>query len=266
MPPDPRHVEDEQLLEPIEDAPAVDADFPVRGRALAPIRQRSTDARLAALTSVVALGVALAILKPWGVAAPQPTVRPRPVVVASPTLLPSPTRDLSPAGLASPICLSAGSWQITSRERWRTSDVQVWRAIEPATDIADPRDPTIPSAPVVALEVESLGWCAPAYGPHVPVGPADVTVWTVRDGIATVLPLLRVQPATGTTQIAALYRPAATCAGQATCAPGLPPELRGAWVTSRIVFRYLDVGAGTKAWFAADVEIVASDVVVPAPT
>lgn len=207
-----------------------------------------------ALWTVVAL-VAIAILKPWGEGSLATTYRP--IAVAPTALLPTPvpTEDRTADGLASAICLGAGAWEIVSLETWRTQDVRVWRAIEPARAASGPADLAIPSVPVVAHEVAALGWCAPAFGPARPVGPATVTAWYVRDGVATDLGLRQVQPADATTALAALYVPLTTCPEQTSCAPLQPDPAPGPWVTGRVVFRYVDEGGMTDAWLAADLEI-----------
>jgi hypothetical protein len=206
-----------------------------------------------ALWAVVAL-LAVAILKPWGAGSPGPTYRP---VAVLPTLLPAtplPSDDRSAEGLATQICLGAGAWEIVSLETWGTQDVRVWRAIEPSADASGPLDPAIPSVPVGAMEVAVLGWCAPAFGPRRPAGPARVTAWQVRDGAATELALRRVQPA-AETPLAALYVPLTTCPEPTICAPLLRDPVPAPWVTGRVVFHYVDAGGPMDVWLAADLDI-----------
>lgn len=256
MPRDPAPNDQDPFLVPIEDVDPIDPEARVRGRHIAPVRQRTRDSRLAAASAFMVLLVALAIVKPWGVAAPAPSRSPRPFTLPPATVLPVPTRDRSPEGLAGPICLGAGAWRVASLERWRTSDVRVWRAVEPIADAADPLDPRIPTAPVVALEVTALGWCAPAYGEHRPTGPASVRAWTVRADVATALPLVQTQPSEGVTPIAALYLPTASCTVPGNCTSSAAPGLLGRWASGRVVFRWIDEGRGTQAWFAADIVIL----------
>jgi hypothetical protein len=223
---------------------------PVRGLAIAPVRPHTRDPRVTALLGLAATLLVVAVLKPWGVAAPAATRAPRPVVVASIAPTPVPTRDRSADGLASPICLGAGAWRIASLERWRTEDVRVWRAIEPAPVADGPLDVRIPSVPIVAVELIALGWCAPAYGESKPVGPVRVTAWVVRAGAASALPLDQVQPPDGTTPLAALYVPRAGPARSGA------PTTPGVWTSGRVVFRYLDDHTGNVAWLAADIAIL----------
>jgi hypothetical protein len=206
--------------------------------------------------AVVAVLVVLAVLKPWGVGDPVATAGP---FVAPPTVVvitPTPTEDRSADGLASPICLEPGGWQIATLERWRTQDVRVWRAIEPISAASGPLDPAIPAVPVVAVEVTALGWCAPAVGPERPSGPAEVIAWSVRDGVAAELRVRQLLPAKGTTPIAALYVPLTVCPEAGNCLPLLPSPAPRPWVTERVVFRYVDAATGGVLWLAADVTIL----------
>jgi hypothetical protein len=236
---------------------------------VARVRPRIRDSRLSGAVGAVALLVGLAILKPWGVGAPSPSRAPRLATPSAVAVTPEPTADVSAEGLASPICLGAGGWRVVSLETWRTQDVRVWRAIEPAPAATGPLDPEIPSVPIVAVELTALGWCAPAYGPAKPVGPATVTAWWVDEGVATALLLEQLQPAVGVTPIAALYRPLGGCPTNLRCAAPLaspaspggaaaspPRPEHGAWTTGRVVFHWVDEGAGTEAWLAADIAII----------
>lgn len=201
--------------------------------------------RLAAAMWVAASFVAIAILKPWGGAGPiAPTLRPD--VVVSVEITPVPTEDRSATGLAAPVCLGTGGWRIATLETWHQREVRVWRAIEPIPRAAGPLDPAIPSVPVVADELAGLGWCAPAFGPEQPVGPAAVRAWQVTGGVARVLSLRQVQPEDGVTPIAALYVPSG-----------------GRWTSGLIVFAYRDAGTGSVAWFAAELEVLAPAVTGP---
>jgi hypothetical protein len=229
-----------------------------------PVRPPLDDGRLSAALGVVLVLLFAAILKPWAGATAEPTTRlfsgtPEPAVIT-----PAPTEDLTAEGLANPICLGTGAWRIASLERWRTQDVRVWRAIDPIDAASGPLDPAIPSVPIVALELTGLGWCAPAFGPDLPVGPASVTAWSVRDGKATPLQLRQVRPADGVTPIAALYVPLTLCPEPTICAPLLPAPIPRPWATERVVFRYLDGGTGRTTWFAADVVILPANDAVSA--
>jgi hypothetical protein len=230
------------------------------------VRLPPSDARLPSVLWVVLALVALAVLKPWGVAAPFETARP---FVPEPTITvvtPAPTEDRTADGLASPICLGTGGWRIATLERWETQDVRVWRAIEPIATATGPLDPAIPSVPVVAIEVTALGWCAPAFGEHRPLGPAIVTAWSVVGEVATPLQLRQVRPVDGSTPMAALYLPVSVCPEATNCLPLLPSPAPRRWASERVVFRYVDGGGSGEAWLAADVTILPASVPTSPPS
>jgi hypothetical protein len=239
-----------------DSTPPLDTRAPTPDVATVRVRAGSPDSRIATALSVVAVLVLVAVLKPWGVASPLATAGP---FVAAPTevvITPTPTEDTTADGLASPVCLGSGGWQIATLERWRTQDVRVWRAIEPIAVATGPLDLVIPAVPVVADEVAALGWCAPAYGPARPAGPATVTAWSVRNGVAGELQLRQLLPAHGSTPIAALYVPVTVCPETTNCLPLLPAAAPRAWASERVVFRYHDGGGSGELWLAADVTVL----------
>jgi hypothetical protein len=189
---------------------------------------------------LVAAFVVVAVLKPWGGGGPASATL-HPELAAPVEVTPEPTEDRSATGLAVSVCLGAGAWRVATLETWRERDVRVWRAIEPVSEASGPLDPAIPAVPVVADLLSGLGWCAPAFGPDQPVGPATVQAWHVGDGRARVVPLRQVQPVDGVTPIAALY---------------VPED--GAWTSGRVVFLYRDAGTGGARWFAADLQVLSS--------
>jgi hypothetical protein len=222
-----------------------------------PVRPPIDEGQLSTAVGVFVVLLLVAILKPWGGGTPQPTgllaIEPDSPVASAPV----PTEDRTAQGLAFPVCLDTGGWRVASLETWRTQDVRVWRAIEPIASATGPLDPAIPSVPIVAIELSALGWCAPAFGEAMPVGPATVVAWSVHGTDASLLRLRQVRPEDGVTPIAALYVPLTDCADQATCGSPLPAPVPRQWTTGRVVFRYRDDGTGRIGWFAADVEILA---------
>lgn len=222
--------------QPRRAGPASDEDHVAL--AVVRVQPARSGTRLQAAVSLVAALVMIAMVKPWGGGAPTiPTFRTDILTVVETT--PTPTEDRSAKGLAAPVCLGAGAWQVASLESWRGRAVRVWRAIEPIAVATGPEDATIPSVPVAADTLAGLGWCAPSYGSEQPVGPARVLAWQVVDGTATALFLRQVQPVGGITPIAAIYLP-----------------VNGAWAAGRVVFRYQDTGTDLTVWFAADVNIL----------
>ena len=211
--------------------------------AVARVQAPPSAPRLSAAMWLVAAFVLAAVLKPWGGGGPvAATLRPDLAVPIAVT--PVPTEDRTATGLAVATCLGTGAWRVASLETWRNRDVRVWRAIDPVAAATGPLDPAIPAVPVVADVLSGLGWCAPAFGPDLPVGPARVRAWLVVDGVARVVALRQVQPVDGVTPIAALYLPSS-----------------GAWTSGLVVFEYRDSGTGAARWFAAELRILA-----PSPT
>lgn len=221
-----------------------------------PVRPPIDEGRLSTTLAGVLVLLAVVILKPWGGGAAEPTGPVARATTEAAAVTPVPTEDRTAVGLALPICLGTGAWRVASLETWRTQDVRVWRAIEPVDTAAGPLDAAIPSVPIGAIQLTALGWCAPAYGPDMPIGPAAVTAWTVSGGVATPLELQQVRPADGVTPIAALYVPLTLCPEPTLCAPSMPSPAPRPWVTERVVFRYRDTATGHVDWFAADVEII----------
>jgi hypothetical protein len=206
--------------------------------AIARVATRRAGPRLGAAIWLVGAFVVVAVLKPWGWGGPiAATLRPDVAVPIEAT--PDASEDRSATALATAMCLGAGAWRVASLETWRHHDVRVWRAIEPVTRGTGPLDPAIPAVPIVADAITGLGWCAPAFGPDQPTGPARVRAWLVADGIARSVTLRQVQPEDGITPIAAMYLPAS-----------------GPWTTGLVVFQYADTGTGWSGWFAADLRIL----------
>jgi hypothetical protein len=250
--------------DPLEDERAA------AGLTTEPVRPPIDEGQLSTALGVVILLLVVAILKPWAGGAPEPTGLLAAGPAPTPEITPIPTEDRSAQGLAGPICLGTGGWRVASLETWRTQSVRVWRAIEPIPSATGPLDPAIPSVPIVAVELRAVGWCAPAFGDDMPVGPVTVTAWAVQGAAAAPIQLRQVRPPDGVTPIAALYVPLSSCADTTTCASLQPTPVPRAWATGRVVFRYDDAGTGRVDWFAADIEILAPQAgpaasVTPAP-
>jgi hypothetical protein len=239
-----------------------------------PVRQPGRGFRTVA--GLVTAFLLLAIAKPWdwGAASPPPPVVVRPPVVASSSPGPSSITDRSPESLAADVCLGTGAWRVATLETWRlviraevvTQRVRVWRAVEPTLAATGPDDPRIPIVGVAAMQVDALGWCAPAGGSGHPVGPVVVTVWRLPDlaqrgGSLDAEPLRvrRIAPGQGENAIAALYREVTDCVAGFGCSGSGVPLLAEGWAAGRYVFEYHDTGTRATWWFGADV------VVLPAP-
>jgi hypothetical protein len=221
-----------------------------------PVQSPIDEGHLASALGAAVVLLAVLILKPWTGGTPEPSRFLSVTSTAPATATPVPTEDRTADGLAVPICLGTGAWRVASLETWQTQDVRVWRAIDPIADATGPLDPQIPSVPIVAIQLAALGWCAPAYGPGKPVGPAIVTAWTLDAGAALPLQLRQVRPADGVTPIAAMYVPLTRCPNAPTCAPQPSAPVPTPWTTAHIVFHYQDTATTTQAWFAADITIL----------
>jgi hypothetical protein len=176
-----------------------------------------------------------------------------------------PAAGTAAEALAGPVCLGAGGWRIASLESWRGQRVRVWRAIEPISDVSGPLDPSIPSSPSIASEVEALGFCAPAFGPDKPVGPAAIAAWWLVGGEAEPLQLRQVRPEHGLTPIAALYQPLGRCGLGVPCPSFFTRQVPQTWVSGRVVFRYADTGRAITLWFAVDLEVTPNDAGTASP-
>jgi hypothetical protein len=237
--------------DPLDDAP----EAPARDLIIERVRTRPADQRLTILTGLVAALVLLAVVKPWSIGSPAASTRPR--VATQAAAVPTPQRtDDSAEGLAGPVCLGAGAWRVASLEAWRTQDVRVWRAIEPVGSAIGPLDPTIPSVPIVAVELQALGYCAPSFGPDKPVGPATVEAWSVGGTEAAALRLQQVRPVRGNTPIAGMYVPIEACPTPPACRSPISRDVPLAWQSGLYVFHWHDAGVDRDAWFAADVTIL----------
>jgi hypothetical protein len=238
------------------------------GFPIAPVRPPVADRRLPLAAVLVVALIGLAVVKPWATPGDEAArsgpadPRPAPSVVDTSSPTPGPTPDTA-ADLAGPVCLGAGGWEIASLETWRDHDVRVWRAVDPIGQAAGPLDPRIPTAPAVGLEIRALGWCAPAYGPDRPVGPAQVTAWIVIDGVAHELELRQILPEEGATYLAAVYVPVAPCPLGTTCPRSATRSVTQPWPSGRVVFRYEDLGGRTTTWFGADAMLSTEPGVTP---
>jgi hypothetical protein len=243
---------DRRTPDPLDDAP----ERPVRDLIVERVRTRPADQRLSVIAGLVATLVLLAVIKPWGSGSPSPSYRPRLPTPAVTQRAPQATDD-SAEGLAAPICLGTGGWRVASLETWRTQNVRVWRAIDPVAAVSGPLDPTIPSVPIVAVELDALGYCAPSFGPDKAVGPATVEAWTVTGSEVVAVRLQQVRPPRGSTPLGGLYLPVELCATPPACRSPISREVPLAWETGLVVFHWHDAGTGRDAWFAADVTILA---------
>lgn len=121
-------------------------------------------------TALIAIFVALALVKPW--AGPPGAPRPTPHVTAPPVAAPS----IDPLAELRRNCQEPMGWRIYSRERWAKMTVRSWKSFDPAYGASSPLDPEIPILPIGA-QIEALGYCSPWTGSERPSADARVTGW-----------------------------------------------------------------------------------------
>jgi len=150
----------------------------------------------------------------------------------------------SPGGEAaslSPTCAYPLTWRTATIESWSGRRAHVWKAAEvvPATG---PDDPSIPFEPIMAETITAIGWCAPVEGPERPPIAATATLYRLHDGVATLEPYERLEPAGPDALGELLVPPAAGAADRPVWQPGrYVIELRSA---SGGYVRYLGLELG----------------------
>ena len=194
------------------------------------------------VAAVIGLFVGVALVKPWEVvtapAEPQSAstspnaaaIEPRPRARASDSA--RCYRCRRPA-----MCLNAFSWRTATIEQWdHDQTVRVWRALDPH-GASGPTDPGIDAGG--GETVPAIGYCAPAFGPESPVGPAEVVAWRVAGGIATPVALRQVAPIGVVSALGALFG---------------PPDRGASWPAGTYVFRHAMVDVeDADLWFAVEV-------------
>jgi hypothetical protein len=197
---------------------------------------------------VVAVGLAIVVVKPWSLGQTAGDTHPRATAptAAGPQLSvagPIAAASSDPRAGVADICLDVGAWLVTSIERDRGRTIRVWRAMLPAPAATGPLDPLIPQMPVRSERVLELGWCAPGEGANAPTQEASVDVWRTEGGAAT-----RIHPVTptagdGPSAFGALYLPIGPAATS--------------WDPGTYVFRHRS-SDGQERWFSLRVELRAA--------
>jgi len=216
-------------------------ELPVR-----PVSGPETGRTPVVLVAVVAVVVALALIKPWGpVREPvQPALTPsgRPTPAAPPTAAPTPD---SYADLVV-ICGSPSGWRAATVQHWvgRASSIRAWFAIAPVP-ATSALDPAIPFAPVATDLVRAIGYCAPRRPEETP---KDTTpeFWAIVGTRAQRVEPERLEPAEPHA-LGGLWRPP----------PGSETRVDGivGWAPGRYAIR---VGFGaTGRWLGVEIEELA---------
>jgi hypothetical protein len=200
--------------------------------------------------AIVAVALAVAIVKPWGGASDvaDPLSDVTTLTKASPTTPVPSTPPSSPvprssAEIVADQCRAPGGWRIFTIERWHDVTVHVWSAIEPVRT-SDPHDPAIPYLSIVAEDVPALGYCAPLFGPERPPDGAVARLWHAPPtGAIAALDPPRLQPPFESALVA-VYAPPSTTR---------PPDVSTVtWPSGRYLFD------ADGRMFGIDLRIVAS--------
>jgi hypothetical protein len=127
------------------------------------------------IVGLVAVFLAIALIKPWtfGGVSTRPT--PRPTAPAAP----APSAD--PLAALRLHCQEPDGWRVYSSEHWAALTVHSWRTLDPAPAADGPLDPRIPIVAVVA-EIDGLGYCSPWTTAQRPPADAQVDGWVITDG------------------------------------------------------------------------------------
>lgn len=138
------------------------------------VRIAGGDRRPGLIVAIVAIFLAVALIKPWPAAAPRP-----PADVRTPPPTEQPTAD--PLAAIREDCQDPPSWRVYSRERWPGGVLRSWRTLEPIAAASGPLDPAIPVVPTVP-DVLALGFCAPWAPPERPPDDAALRIWSLVAG------------------------------------------------------------------------------------
>ena len=200
------------------------------------------------IVGLIAVFVAIALIKPWsfGGGSTRPIPRPTPAAAA-------PSAD--PLAALRLHCQEPDGWRVYSREHWATLTVHSWRSLDPASAADGPLDPRIPIVAVVA-EIDGLGYCSPWTTNQRPPADAQVDAWVVTDGghnpdgrgrtmtIAETIPLQPVDPSWPSVA-GNLYGPPDNRFDPMIVAPAV-------WPGGRYVFAVR--APGYQRWWGVDVE------------
>ena len=187
---------------------------------------------------IVAIMVAILVLKPWGSTTDQargPLIA-EPVRTANGSHPANPTTPTVAEGDG--ICLDVGAWLVASVQRDRGRTIRMWQAMTPVATASGPLDPGIPELAIRSDGVLELGWCAPKEDHDAPTREATVDAWRTDAGIAARIPLIR--PIAGAAAaFGAVYLPASPT-----------PTL---WSDGTYVFRHRSSN-GQEHWFGLILE------------
>jgi len=203
------------------------------------VRFGSPDRGPGLLLAVLALFVAIAVIKPWP--ASGPPAAPRLAVPPPPTV--APTAD--PLAGIRVDCQDPTGWRVFSRESWARGILRSWRTLDPLVAASGPLDPAIPDLPI-GPGILALGYCAVWSGAAEPPDGATPRAWVLTASGGAAQPIQLV-PASTTLHppLGGLYapppgrsvppRPAATVSPAGSAQPGEPPA-GPTWAPGTYVF------------------------------
>ena len=244
--------------------PADDRDPPIVRdvtASTATVRIVGRDRWPVALTTLIAVFLGGALLKPWvgEVLAPAPMVE-APAAADAATGAP-PSIGPDPLAALREHCQEPIGWRVYSRETWLGRPVRTWRSLEPAVRAAGPDDPAIPAVPLGPY-VAALGYCSPWDGAERPPAGARISAWRAAPGVAgaaggtgpTAVTLEHIAPDVGTV-LGALYGPIGTVRPSARpasggAATGVPAA---GWPAGRSIFALR--ATGWERWWAVDIAL-----------
>jgi len=202
------------------------------------------------IVGLVAVFLAIALIKPWNFGG-GPT-RPTP----HPTVPPAAAPSADPVEALRLHCQEPDGWRVYGREHWGLQTVQSWRSLDPASAADGPLDSRIPIVAVVA-EMDGLGYCSPWTTAQRPPADAQVEGWVItaggrnpdgRGGTLTLAEKIPLQPVDSSWPSVAgnLYGPPDNRFDPMIVAPVV-------WPAGRYVF--VVRATGYERWWAVDVEL-----------
>ena len=205
---------------------------------------------------LVALAVAIAIVKPWNLVAGPPAASPVPSGIApsistSPTTRPPGAMTELGLDLETEQCFVGAAWRVFTVEQNFGRHMRSWIGIEPLMSADRPAVKDIPVIRLLTERLDAVGVCT-AFRLEPPI--VSVDSWRIgKDGIWSLIELV---PAANLTQpdeaIGAVYGP-----------PGGAGDKASGWDVGSYVFRVTEQ-SGDPHWFAVQVNLVPPDDSPPA--
>jgi hypothetical protein len=217
---------------------------------------RGAGSALGLAVGVVAMAVAVAIVKPWGVIDSTAGTTTRAPVAGEPRSAKAatvPATDTDRA-VVSEMCLEPNGWRLFAAERWPDRVARRWVRVEPLSGASGPADPRIPLISEPSLAVLAVGYCAPVTGHERPPASVSTTIYRLRHGSPADDPLAwdvirppRVLPSTDESSL-----------GGAWASPGSTALSTSGWGDATIVMRIATARPGPEdysRWFGVVIDV-----------